>query len=431
MRKRLLVIGIVVVSLVVVVVYLIWPRYEPDPGLRVPTPALIGIPLSSSSEDIAIKVNRLVIKDRTGDEFDNVAELRFVLFAIREDEESVRQVFPGHSTPKLLRANSEYVLENFALTVTDFRSDETVYLYLLAFDEDTQGNFGEIGTDAAVSESIEILQKVLERDGILPDIGMSSFIVGSATSLAASALISWWREADLVGEYLLKLTPDNNWYLERDLFLQSTDANMDFYVSVMRQTSPSNCIAAVTPEDAGEEEGESPVEPSIATVEGATPDTQEDVSTPYYCPPTPTSTAGGANPVPLLTPPSPDPTAELLQSVIVVRDAERAIGAEIDYAVTGERGWADCSNVTKAYEAILNAPAYEDLSENREYTQANSAYRHAIDTIVRTSRDLYANCLDRTQYSIPPLTWTISRTGINDAEEALNRAVALLLELIE
>lgn len=55
MRKRLLAVGIVVVSLVVVVVYLIWPRYEPDPGLRVPTPALIGIPLSSSSKTLPSK----------------------------------------------------------------------------------------------------------------------------------------------------------------------------------------------------------------------------------------------------------------------------------------------------------------------------------------------------------------------------------------
>lgn len=396
------------VTILLLIVYG-WVRgQEPEPPLpgELPPPVIVGVP-EDLGPHLSVRIDSFRLGENTGEPSSgNPAELRISLLVVRKDGKSTKQIFPGSASPLSVAAGGERDLGDFLLTIPDYQEDEEIRIYILAVDEDEQGGIGGITTDTAMSGALNILEAALERAEMLPKREIASFLTGTGLDVLAGALVDWWEEAEVLGEYVLILYPEENWYLERQLYLPTADGNMEFYVSILDSARPSTTPVATVP---------------ATTVTPLTPTLTPGITailTPTPLPPPP-------------PPPSPPIAKQLLDSAISIRDAERVIGAEIDYAVSGGRGWVDCSNIVSAYETITTAPAYTTSSNEVELNQANNLYKHAIETIRLTNNNLYANCQSTSQFHIPGLTWQTARSGIASVEAELNRAIEILEALVK
>lgn len=358
---------------------------------------------------LSIRIDSFRLSENTGEpSSDDPAELRIALLVIRKDGKSTKQIYPGAISPMLVAAGEGGEFGDFLLSIPDYQEDEEIWVYILAVDEDVQGEISGVSTDFAMNGALNVLEAALEGAEVLPKKGIADFITSSSLSALAGTSLGWWEQADIVGEHVLVLSPEENWYLGRQLHL--ANGNMEFYVSILDPTRPSATAA-----------------PTVQATSAA-PSTPT-VSPGIIATPTPTPT-----PTPLLPPPPPpsSPIAQqLLDSAISVRNAERVIGAEIDSVVNGESERVNCGNIISAYKTIETAATFNTSSSEENLKQANNLYQSAIEEIMRTGTNLYANCQNTGQPDIPAQTLKTARSGIANVEPELNRAIEILEALVK
>ena len=96
--------------------------------------------------------------------------------------------------------------------------------------------------------------------------------------------------------------------------------------------------------------------------------------------------------------------------------------------------WCSRTNdqsIATNYEAVQAYPTYDVTGTSPEVQTAYSNYRQAIDVVLASNRDLYTMCIDwlakgKPEELISRITWSIARTGINDALALIIPAIELL-----
>lgn len=198
------------------------------------TPLIIG-PASQTSGNLSVRVDKVLLDATGGDTF-GPSEVYFELMVIRRDGKSVRVKYPGNGT--FSNAGLDDInLNDFSLTINQIRPDETVLLYFLAFEEDELSLVEEASVSAAMDGTMELLEQKLTEDGgeaLAKQLGRGASLATFVVTTVAGVALEWWQQADLLGDYAVLLTPENNWLIQQRTWTgQNPASNMVVYFSFL------------------------------------------------------------------------------------------------------------------------------------------------------------------------------------------------------
>lgn len=212
------------VSLLSVLVLFLVACSSPEP-VAPQTPLVIG-PASQTPRNLSIRVDKVLINADEGDIF-GPSEVYFELLVIRREGKSVRIKYPGNGTfpnsgPDAINLN------DFSLTVNQIKPNETVLLYFLAFEEDELSIAEETAASTAMEGTMELLEQKLTEDGgeaLAKQLGRGASLGSFIITTVAGVALEWWQQADLLGDYAVLLTPENNWLIQQRTWTGQNPAN--------------------------------------------------------------------------------------------------------------------------------------------------------------------------------------------------------------
>lgn len=123
----------------------------------------------------------------------------------------------------------------------------------------------------------------------------------------------------------------------------------------------------------------------------------------------------------------PDTTVYVGLGGQVLKGTRQAMDLIGDLGYEFDKRWASCPTFIEKYEQIEALPEYNITGADATVHAAYEKYRWAIAETIQTSRGAYLDCKDfmttgLESRSVPYLTWTTSRKGVEDAMAALHQA---------
>lgn len=129
----------------------------------------------------------------------------------------------------------------------------------------------------------------------------------------------------------------------------------------------------------------------------------------------------------------PDDTTYIGTGGQVLKATREAIDLMGDIGYELDKRLVICPTFIEKYEQVEALPEFDVTNTDPIVKEAYEDYRWAVSEVVRTSRDQYLDCKDLMttgleQRSIPWLTWSVSRKGLDDAVTTLHKVETRLGE---
>lgn len=201
-----------------------------------PSPNAIPAERERIPRIVTIQVDQVIFEDI--EEIRGSGEMSLHILAIRNQGNSAKLSYPTPGNSLIVQPGIPVELGSFALSVTDVRGDEPIYVYFLALDEDMSDSIiPGVSSDTAIDALVDGLTHVLARDGKLAAGGGLLPWVGGEV---AGIFLDWWREADVLGIYHLVLYPSDNWYMDSSFNEMDQEGNMQIKFSIRGNNPQDN-----------------------------------------------------------------------------------------------------------------------------------------------------------------------------------------------
>jgi hypothetical protein len=173
---------------------------------------------STISNNISLTINSIMLINDDNDSNNN-AEAYFVIFSTREygDIKKSKLFLPPNTEPIQFAVGDTLNLSNYSLSINNILDNENVSIFLLGFDSDDQGDLTNFAIDAALAVAEEAIPG-------------SSFVKFILSRVSGSAL-DWWQNEDLLGEYSLVLSRENEW-MQGTHSVYSSNSNLQITFSI-------------------------------------------------------------------------------------------------------------------------------------------------------------------------------------------------------
>ncbi|MCO5190739.1 MAG: hypothetical protein M9918_21450 [Anaerolineae bacterium] len=144
--------------------------------------------------------------------------------------------------------------------------------------------------------------------------------------------------------------------------------------------------------------------------------------------PEPTPTVKTQTIVVTAPPPSSNVKADLLATMMLMRNQVQEYGGIIDWAVSNPFGYVDCQKVVDLNATITNAPTYDISTSEEVVRNAQAAMQNAITLFVDGTKDLTENCRQWLVHRdpntrIPFQQWGVARDRVDATVNALQPAI--------
>lgn len=204
----------------------------PNTLVATATPALVSAG-KGFTNNLNIRIDSIEFKDN-GDFLSG--EVYISLLAIRRNGNSAKLVFPGKGTFDVF-VGDKIRLGDFSLNANNVSIDESVEIYILAFEED------EITPGAQQAINTVLDATILALESVKHEYPIASVAKFAVEHLVGEAL-QWWQEVDILGEYSTILTQSNDWMRGEQYIVQSSNRNLDITFSIFHSVDITDEIGA-------------------------------------------------------------------------------------------------------------------------------------------------------------------------------------------
>jgi hypothetical protein len=137
-------------------------------------------------------------------------------------------------------------LRDYSLTANQVANSERIEVFILGYEDDGMGPGSKLINTAIDTLTDGLVSRALPAQQALSQI---------AGGLLPSELLEWWRQQELLGEYIMVLNQSNDWNIGTHS-VRSTNGNLDITYTILRSTelqeSPSDTVALTIRNDSSQ-----------------------------------------------------------------------------------------------------------------------------------------------------------------------------------
>lgn len=178
---------------------------------------------------IVVRVDSVEFLQDVGDDGD-AGELSLHTLAVRRRGRSAKLSYPTEGNPISIYPHQVIRLDQYSLQIESLEPGESIEVYFLALDEDDSSSIEkDIATDFAINVAMESLSLLLSEGAQLPYVNLATFFADRFFG----NLAAWWKVADFIGIYRIRIDSDDYERLDRAYDEWSIDGNMRIRFAVL------------------------------------------------------------------------------------------------------------------------------------------------------------------------------------------------------
>lgn len=202
------------------------PQNTPDPANVVGTATVY-------ETNLAVRLDHVNILE-TPVEF-GTNEVFFSILVVRPEYPSLinsgKLSLPLSGTISDVKAGDTILLESVGIYLSDVKPDETIYVYLLGFEDDANMPQSYRKTaDVMLAATMSLLLEAVPMGGV------ANFVINQGIGQMNGELLDWWQEADLLGEFAVSINRGDESIIGKQSHGISDNGQLEFFYSLIPTT---------------------------------------------------------------------------------------------------------------------------------------------------------------------------------------------------